>query len=1021
MPSLHFFNAAIVGGPILLICIGRATALHALPGTEAGESAQLNCFSGSACTGCVWQFVPTLLLFLLDFFPTWDFLACFFLFPSRLLPFETVLICLAVPRAIGLGSMASNLASRIKSKLSLHRRNSTSGGASASSSNSRLTATEEDGGVDARSSRSSGSHSRRRYSQPLQTTSIQTAAMQAKSQPQAHSQAQKKAQPRLTKPRPKSNIEIYSKDTSSSAITTTIPPAQDTQDTAPDIDALKRPRPKSTPGLTSPAGAAPTAANSAGSCARSCASGGDGAEEGDESTKGPAEVAASPGGYLSDASVSGLPGLSAASKSAPQLPAPHPDTTTEATGPAVENTAPSPPLPSPESDILHHQRLQLQHRLKRLAQDPHPSSPLAHDLPSPSNLDLASASSSALPALQSIYEHTTLHPAPKLRSVQQDPEEHWDPRADLSHRQHTNVDSHPHAPLLSPSSPSTSTRDRHYQSPPANTAPATLRPSAAPRRRSGSGSSTASPSSAVHHSAASTPPSAAGPAPRRTSTARTAHFSLDPAPEYAAPSLPNMSGARKIWVRRPGASPTLVTIGEDDLVDDVRDIILRKYANSLGKTFDAPDLHIRIHPRDQKDRLLQPDEHMCRTLDNFYPDGQTVDDAIVIDIPRRTPKASPQHFAQAHQPHSHQHPHPQQIPHTAAAIYYTEDGRPLESGEGYFPPVGALPSPHMQLAMPPGDRHASQTHSIAVLGTGHLPTIPSPGSLRPGSHGARRPRLGRTNTSSSAMNSRDGHGMQHRPRIAHSRTHSSSSDPAGMPPGTVPLPTSSMPKSPGHDHIHPAHVGTPPARMVEPRSTSARPKRRQKNASDLANNGGIMASVPPISVLIVEDNPINLKLLEAFMKRLKVRWQTATNGRDAVKKWRSGGFHLVLMDIQLPVMNGLEATREIRRLERVNSIGVFSSVPSTPQEELVMELQDKDRLDNLQLFKGPVIIVALTASSLQSDRHEALAAGCNDFLTKVCRLHVHYSSESANESARQLCLAGTQSHGMGLHAGPNRL
>lgn len=146
-------------------------------------------------------------------------------------------------------------------------------------------------------------------------------------------------------------------------------------------------------------------------------------------------------------------------------------------------------------------------------------------------------------------------------------------------------------------------------------------------------------------------------------------------------------------------------------------------------------------------------------------------------------------------------------------------------------------------------------------------------------------------------------------------------------------------------------------------------------------NGG----VPPINVLIVEDNPINLKLLEAFVKRLKVRWQSAMNGRDAVKKWRTGGFHLVLMDIQLPIMNGLDATREIRRLERVNSIGVFSSAPSSglPEEENPDELKDQDRLDTLSLFKSPVIIVALTASSLQSDRHEALAAGCNDFLTKV--------------------------------------
>jgi osomolarity two-component system, response regulator SSK1 len=171
-------------------------------------------------------------------------------------------------------------------------------------------------------------------------------------------------------------------------------------------------------------------------------------------------------------------------------------------------------------------------------------------------------------------------------------------------------------------------------------------------------------------------------------------------------------------------------------------------------------------------------------------------------------------------------------------------------------------------------------------------------------------------------------------------------------------------------------------------------------ANGAAFGGLIDGTVPPINVLIVEDNVINQKLLEAFMRRLSVRWQCAPNGEVAVRKWRQGGFHLVLMDIQLPVMNGLEAAKEIRRLERLNGVGVFSrtasgrsSAASTPvgsvagsrdDDDVGMPLKEEDVLENISLFKSPVIIVALTASSLQSDRHEALAAGCNDFLTKVC-------------------------------------
>lgn len=167
----------------------------------------------------------------------------------------------------------------------------------------------------------------------------------------------------------------------------------------------------------------------------------------------------------------------------------------------------------------------------------------------------------------------------------------------------------------------------------------------------------------------------------------------------------------------------------------------------------------------------------------------------------------------------------------------------------------------------------------------------------------------------------------------------------------------------------------------------------------------------------MEDNIINLKLLEAFLKRLKVRWSTAMNGRDALTRWREGGFHLVLMDIQLPIMNGLDATKEIRRLEKVNDIGVFtssaSSTPTFANGEVLADtsndgkpqLKAEDSLMNTSLFKSPVIIVALTASSLQSDRHEALAAGCNDFLTKVSHspsLHLNQRHQLTFRPAREL-------------------
>lgn len=203
------------------------------------------------------------------------------------------------------------------------------------------------------------------------------------------------------------------------------------------------------------------------------------------------------------------------------------------------------------------------------------------------------------------------------------------------------------------------------------------------------------------------------------------------------------------------------------------------------------------------------------------------------------------------------------------------------------------------------------------------------------------------------------------------------------------LPTPPAPAAPvSESSTHNALNLNPPVAVASPR-----PGRKTKKVTTPSNagffGGLIEGTVPPINVLIVEDNVINQKLLEAFMKRLSVRWQCAPNGEVAVKKWRQGGFHLVLMDIQLPVMNGLDATKEIRRLERLNGIGVFSKTVSgrpsaeSPGSDAESPLKEEDTLQDLSLFKSPVIVVALTASSLQSDRHEALAAGCNDFLTKV--------------------------------------
>jgi hypothetical protein len=162
-------------------------------------------------------------------------------------------------------------------------------------------------------------------------------------------------------------------------------------------------------------------------------------------------------------------------------------------------------------------------------------------------------------------------------------------------------------------------------------------------------------------------------------------------------STPSMV-SRKVWVKRPGASATLVTILEDHLVDDVRDLILKKYANTLGKSFDSPDVTLRIVPRENRqERTLGPEEPISQVLDGYFPGGQTVDEALVIDVPlRRTPRPSPQ----------------------SVPRYYQEDERrPPEAASEYFPPmpVPTVPSPHLPGMMPFIRRARDHSPSAASL------------------------------------------------------------------------------------------------------------------------------------------------------------------------------------------------------------------------------------------------------------------------------------------------------------------
>ncbi|KAG1434222.1 hypothetical protein G6F57_021681 [Rhizopus arrhizus] len=66
-------------------------------------------------------------------------------------------------------------------------------------------------------------------------------------------------------------------------------------------------------------------------------------------------------------------------------------------------------------------------------------------------------------------------------------------------------------------------------------------------------------------------------------------------------------------------------------------------------------------------------------------------------------------------------------------------------------------------------------------------------------------------------------------------------------------------------------------------------KRKEKNAAVRAS--------PPITVLIVEDNMINQAILSTWMKKHGIKFSVASDGKEAVEKWRGGGFHLILVSL----------------------------------------------------------------------------------------------------------------------------
>ena len=109
-----------------------------------------------------------------------------------------------------------------------------------------------------------------------------------------------------------------------------------------------------------------------------------------------------------------------------------------------------------------------------------------------------------------------------------------------------------------------------------------------------------------------------------------------------------------------------------------------------------------------------------------------------------------------------------------------------------------------------------------------------------------------------------------------------------------------------------------------------------------------------LSVLLAEDNLVNQKLAIGLLEKHGHQVQVVGNGRECVERFQSGDFDVILMDVQMPEMDGLEATRAIRQIE--------------------FELNTR------------IPIIAMTAHAMAGDRERCIESGMDDYLSKPIRI-----------------------------------
>ncbi|MCD6297232.1 MAG: response regulator [Deltaproteobacteria bacterium] len=153
-----------------------------------------------------------------------------------------------------------------------------------------------------------------------------------------------------------------------------------------------------------------------------------------------------------------------------------------------------------------------------------------------------------------------------------------------------------------------------------------------------------------------------------------------------------------------------------------------------------------------------------------------------------------------------------------------------------------------------------------------------------------------------------------------------------------------------------------------------------------------------VRILLAEDNPVNQKLAELMLTKGGYHVEVANNGKEAVEKYTQtpDEFDLIFMDIQMPEMDGLEATREIRKFETCRSVAEIPSLTKGKRGNLsessgdpVWKEGEAGKLNHstIQLLNH-LPIIAMTANAMKGDREICLETGMDDYMTKPIKREI---------------------------------